>query len=420
MGQFVNSRYAKLNPPEMRRNWIGSGYFNLSINILINQHLSVVGTIEAEYGYNTTPLDMPYNTNAGPPSQNIYLSIPNAKGVLSFSINDNMSAMVHFGRLEYKYNPDSRNLGEYLFRTGTYPAYIRTSFDLPCARVSGALASLNIGDRLRQDLLLTTLTDIRPFNDFTLTYLVDASIHKSLSFGGAVQFASLISPMPDQTSLPKILNNFYQNAVDDTSYYTFRGTKLMGRISFDPKPFLNASFFGSEDLKLYAEAAVLGLKSYPRSDQYYDLNLDTLSDGIVNGPNKSNPFGYDTLWQKIPVTLGVNIPVFKLLDVVAFEAEWYGCRYPNSYQKVVLDGPAVPDDPSSDPTSEYTRKAYAKDDWKWSVYVKKTFYERFSLIFQAARDHTRLRNSIYTDFEYQETFVLPRHWYWMGKLKFNF
>jgi len=248
--------------------------------------------------------------------------------------SETVGLTVDVGRFEYKYNPESRNLGEYLFRTGTYPAYITTSFDLPLARVTGIKASLKLWDWLRQDLLVTTLTDIEPFTDITLTYIADASLlGNALDLGAGVQFANAISTNPSQTSTHDFSQNGYYSAPGDTAYYTFRGTKLLGRFMLDPKRFFNGTFvnniLGKEDGKIYVEAAVLGLESYPASNDYGSTKQDNL-------------YGYDQLWQKIPVTMGFNVPTFRIFDVLSLEAEWYGCRYPDAYKGVVINDIAVP------------------------------------------------------------------------------
>jgi hypothetical protein len=404
VGQLVRARYFKLTD-DIDHNWIGSGYLNVSMNSRINAHLSVLGSVEAEYGYNTSPLSLVFDPTQGPPTQNLYFDIPNAEGIFSFGAEDRIRLQVNVGRFEYKYDPEARNLGEYLFRTGTYPAYIQTMFDRPLARINGVAASLKINQFLRQDLLVTTLTDLHPFTDFSITYVADVSIGRWLDVGAGIQCANLISPMPEQSALRDYSTNGYLKAPGDTGYYTYRGTKLMGRLMFDCKQLLNAPFFGSEDGKLYAEAAVLGLENYPASN-------------AIDSTNQSNVIGYDSIKQKIPVMMGFNIPTCKVLDVLALEAEWYGCKYPDGYNLVVRNGISVPDKPTLSPG--YSWSDYTRDDWKWSVYARKTFYNKFALIFQAARDHMRLRTQIQRDQDFQEALVFTRHWYWMLKAKFYF
>ena len=44
------------------------------------------------------------------------------------------------GYFPFKYNGDAWNLGEYLFRTGTYPQFLITNFDFAASRVAGVNA----------------------------------------------------------------------------------------------------------------------------------------------------------------------------------------------------------------------------------------------------------------------------------------
>ena len=402
-GELEQGRY-RIEPSGINHNWMGSGYLSLSVNSRISDYLSTRGSVEFHVGYETSPLNEIFDPTQAPPSKIVYITVPNAEGIFSFGNKGSAFFTLGVGLFEYKYNPQAQNLGEYLFRTGTYPAYILTSFDLPLARLAGAIASCEIGGFLRQDLLLTTMNDIKPCMDFSLTYIVDASIGSALDIGAGVSFANLISVMSDQTSVRNYMGNGYLKAPGDTGYYTFQGTKLMGRVMFDPKKFFDAPFFGKEDGKLYVEAAVLGLESYPASN-------------AIDLSNSSNTRGYDHLDQKIPVMMGFNIPTFKILDRAALEAEWYGCRYPIGTGQVVSNGYSVPSQPSND---GYTWDDYKNDDWKWSINVEKTILNRVSLIFQAARDHLKLETTIKKDADYDDALAKNGHWYWMGKIKFNF
>jgi hypothetical protein len=172
----------------------------------------------------------------------------------------------------------------------------------------------------------------------------------------------------------------------------------MVRASVDLKFLVPLDIFGSEDLRLYSEAAILGVKNYPAS--------------------RNNPYGYDTLRYKIPVVLGFTVPAFKLLDVVALEAEWYGGRYPDSYYKVFIKGLPLP---GSRQTTG-TPRDYINDNWKWSIYVKRSFLDRCSIMAQAARDHTRWETSpsLAMNFDREEALNKPEHWYWTVKALFRF
>jgi hypothetical protein len=324
---------------------------------------------------------------------------------------------VTFGRFPYKYNPDVRNLGEYLFRSGTYPAYLINNFDLPYARLTGLKLSSDLfGNsfaKLHQDLMLTFETDIPPYYDASLSYIADYDVGKFLSLGLGAEYAHLISVDESQTT-PVSTNNQYTVGTDTTShYYTFRGVKVMGRLSFDIKPLIPVlgSIFGKEDLKIYTEAAILGVKNYPANDSINSTNS-----------NHYNIWGYDSLLNKIPIMLGFNIPTFKLLDVFSVEVEWYGSPYPNNYAKELGKG-----NNSSLPIPDfYDRPNYGyayEDNWKWSFYAKKMFmHDHYGVILQVARDHTRLESLLDEAkyFELEESLQEKRMWSWMAKVVAQF
>jgi hypothetical protein len=309
------------------------------------------------------------------------------------------------GLFPYKYDAQARNLGEYLFRSGTYPAYLINNFDLPFARLTGAKLTSDLFGWLHQDLMYSMETTIPPFYNGTITYLADCSVKEFLDVGLAVSFANFIS-VDDQALRPQIDNNRIVYPNGDTGYYTFRGTKLMGKVCVDPKRFIPFSGFGKEDCKLYAEAAILGVENYPRNDSIDPLN--------PFGSQFKNTWGYDTLKNKVPIMFGVNIPAFKYLDVVALEFEWYGCSYPNSYQNRLGPGPKL-----SYPVPDFPIRAnvnYHDDDLKWSVYLKRTFFDgHFGVIMQFARDHIRNETMVDEANDYEEALSTKKQWWWMIK-----
>lgn len=354
-------------------------------------------------------------------------------------------AQFHFGEAEmpkflaqvgyfpFKYNPDARNFGEYLFRTGTYPIWFDMGFDTPWQRLLGLHTQTNFFKSLQIDLLLASST-VAPAMDWSLAGLVnyDVAAKKFVGIGAGVDFANLMSvyngnsfpafggdPTTPSTELinSRYLTNMRVSGADttyDTSYYTFTGIKLMGRISLDPKVFLPKEFsvfglplaFGENDLRLYAEADIIGLKSYPDS-------------GITQGGQKQLVApSYDKWWQKMPVTVGFNIPVFNLLDVLNFEMEWFGARYYNDASNVINRGTQpLPynvwywQDPDS------PRKSY----FKWSVYVKKSFFGgHFAVTGQIGRDHLRLPCAAYDNELWNELLVEEKDWAWYLKTSWVF
>jgi hypothetical protein len=181
---------------------------------------------------------------------------------------------------------------------------------------------------------------------------------------------------------------------DSTGHYTFAGTKLMARASFDPKPLFKSfanRFLGPNDLRIYCEAAILGLKNYP--------------------------VYYDTISKRIPIMIGFNVPTFKVFDVLALEVENYNWNYSNGYYNPVWNGTAVPGEALE---AAYTAADYNKDNLKWTVYAKRTFFRHFSVLLQFANDHLVLPAYDETKSDREEVFGRPWSWYWLAKFGVNF
>lgn len=309
------------------------------------------------------------------------------------------------GYFPIKYNSNARNLGEYLFRSGTYPQYLVTDFDFPATRLLGMRIDGSLLGCLKYDLILNTNIEWQAIGDLNLTGLVSYNLNDIFEIGGGVSFSSLISADPLQTSGNKAKadeSTQYRTSSGDTALLTFKGTKLMGMASFDPKKFFANDLFGKEDLKLFAEAAVLGLKNYP-----------TTLDGATN---------YDTLMQRIPVMLGFNFPAFKLLDILSVQGEWFGSRLPNDMGGVVLYSKPTPF--TGDKVGTYlldsTKQKYKDDDLKWSVYAKRTLAGHFMITAQIACDHLRWFSQDWRDQDWEDALHKTNQFYYMFKLAYVF
>lgn len=204
----------------------------------------------------------------------------------------------------------------------------------------------------------------------------------------------------------------------------------MARLAFDIKPlFGSPDFFGTNDLKLYSETIILGVKNYPAS---LDSNQYTNQRPI-------NEFGYNKLFEKMPVMVGFNFPAFKLLDVLSLEAEYYGKKYvnrvpiyANSNNMLRLPLPYDPNinngqpngskEGNSNASGEYTKDTYKSlyAQLKWSIYLKKTLLEKFDITMQFARDHSLIKTGLAQNVDYEEIFIKDKQWYWMLKFGYSF
>jgi hypothetical protein len=306
-------------------------------------------------------------------------------------LNDNgLRLDVGGGYFPYKYNPDARNLGEYLFRSTAYPQTLTTEFDFSFARLAGlyAQSSYDAGPhRFDLDLLANINTEWIAIGDLNLSLLGSYNFMHLFEIGAGVQFGSFISA-DEKTTTPESNSTRYLDGTDSSNCYTFRGTKVIGRASIDPKKVLPFAIFGAEDLKIYSEAALLGVKNY--------------------GVALYTPVWYNSILERIPVMVGFNVPAFKILDVLSLEGEWWGNRYPNSMQGIVEGGLPLP---FLEETKEIDSTLYKNDNLKWSVFGAKTFARYYRISFQAASDHMRTFAWDWNRQDWEESLRAWNKWY---------
>ncbi len=329
---------------------------------------------------------------------NFYPYLSRADLIYTMGDKENPCLAIDAGYFPFKYNSEVRNLGEYLFRSGTYPQYLITNFDFPMTRLLGLHVSGSLGRCVNWDVLATTNTEWTAIGDLNLSGLLSWKPSPLFEFGLGASWCSILSVNWDNTT-PINEGNVY---VFDSMryYYTFAGQKVMARFTLDLQQlFPGNDLFGKQDLKLYSEAAILGLVNYPVS-----------FDGYTR---------YDTLWQRIPVMAGLNVPTFKLLDFLSVEVEWFGNPYPNNLNTIMFDNqPVALSSYGNEKDSLYLNNH--GDDWKWSVYGKKTFADHFNVIFQAARDHMRWYRLDYTKEDGKEALRKNNEWYYTFKLGYTF
>ncbi len=264
-------------------------------------------------------------------------TINSASGTYIIGDPETKPFSITLGLFPYKYNPDVKNLGEDLFRSLAYPNFLHTTFDEPYQRILGLkLSSLLLDGTLRQDLIISNEWEINPTKDFSLAYVAGLNIGKILDIGIGGQAFHLFSvderytqdnwsDLPgtwyianeadahDSIYIDSISNPGFpiSSYIPKRSYYTFKGIKLMGRINF--YPLANApeielpvigQLFGKQDLKIYGEVNVLGLKNYIGYKS--DVSKFPL-DGTLQQYDIAGEY-YNKLSERIPVTFGINAP----------------------------------------------------------------------------------------------------------------
>lgn len=362
------------------------------------------------------------------------------------------SATLQAGYFPYKYNPDAKNLGEYLLRGGAYPGFVSTGgWNLISGggvMVQGLRLNANFWDgRIKTDFLLPMEQD-RPYvnGDLSPTVIASVSAARGIELGAGASCYHCISVKPSRTS-PKIkysqsrynvfgfgnghiIKNPNYNAAADTlapvgfaelydgnnpnanakylldtnNFYSFEAVKVMARASFDPKAYLPMPMLGQEDLKIYGEIAVLGWEN--------------------------QPFYYEKRTERMPIMFGVNLPTrafgYNVFDVLSFQMEYYNSPFPNlTRPSSRVDRLAMPiysgydanglltDDPN---LFDMNSRLVTDDNWKWSLFANKEVIRGLRLITQIANDHSRFPDE-WGRYSVTPATILPKDWYYLVRLE---
>jgi hypothetical protein len=325
----------------------------------------------------------------------------------------NNTFFTEFGWLPVKYNPQARNLGEYLFRSNCYPNVVVSGFELADKEKLIGWHGMYQNDFtekswVKGDAFYNVEMGFYPLYNISQSYILSVNLGGFIELGAGI-YHNLISvddkkvkPGIDEQRYPRdVYQKFsYVGSIgpnNDTILYSFKGTKAMGRVTLDPKAFFNLPVFGSEDLKIYGEMAILGLKNYP--------------------------YWYDEIKDRMPLMFGFNFPAFKILDVLSMELQYWTYPWWNSAENIWKYGSPVPYCGDLEmPFFELADKLRKhNDDWRWSVYASRKIAERIRISIQFASDNmskTAWSPPPPTYSRYTEIMTSKREWYWVSRIQF--
>jgi len=317
-----------------------------------------------------------------PMTKKLSSGISECRADFQFGSLEQPPVQVAFGYFKYRYAPEAQDLGEYLFNSGCYPGFVFSGWE--GANLLGVQTRVNAMEHFTHDIFLTTELFIIPAFDFSVSYIGHFIPGDMFTIGAGVMFNRLITIKETNTTPPKPVYN-PADPSETAYYFTHRGIKVMGRAVFDPKPLFGKTKLGKEDLKLYAEAAILGVENYP--------------------------YLYEDITERVPVMVGLHLPAFNIVDILAAECEWYGSPHRNNPNNYESSGYAIPEGRFS---------AGDEDDIKWAVTARKNILDGFSVMGRVASDHIRLKDGTGWVRDEQERTIAPDQWYWTLELKFEF
>jgi len=333
---------------------------------------------------------------------------------LEYAIGDEENRLSGtLGYFPYSYNPDVKNLGLYLLRGPVYPGVLVSGYDSkytkPIANTMGMRVQ-HVAGPFEQNLIFASEIENYPLFDVSLAYIAGVKIGEALRIAAGVNFYHVIPierklTSPDSfgsNDLPDPFNGdpnsrtqiYVDTVAHDTTFLSFAGTKVMANAVFDPKAWFQSDVFGAEDLRLYAEAALIGL------DQ-----------------SKAYKAIYGDLAHRMPVMVGFNFPVFNYLDHLSLEVEWYGSRVMDDLSRLQS---TTGNFQSPLPVVNDKGLDLSRDNWKWCVQAVKT-YGHLRFTGQVASDHTRPGGlQLSPGQEWEAFFVRPKDYYWLLKAGFFF
>jgi hypothetical protein len=429
----VNEDHYKQRPLQRTSVWITQ-------ELLIAERLNVRAGVGGIFWY-TFPGGNPGYSNVAPFTTGTKFGPGITRADMEYHFGDLKAPMftVQAGFFPYKYNPDAKNLGEYLLRSSTYPATLTTggwnimseaTYMMQGVRLNMALW----GGKFQSEFLLPMERDLPPNGDLSPTYIGTVYPIPGIEIAGGASCNHCIAVNPSATS-PKrkynsnntsddgngnayvVRNPNYVDSLpmanisdlasdpnanskymfDTTRFYTFQGVKLMARASVDPKAFFPMPMLGASDLKVFGEIALLGVKNHS--------------------------FYYENRAERMPVMFGINVPTFRVLDLLSLQFEYYNAKFVNSLENAYRFQAPTPTGVDStghilnDPNFfDDTHELVAKDNWKWSVYAKKELTTGIRLYAQVANDHLRMPGNYdgvnswipLTDIQFKDWYYLVR------------
>ncbi|MBN1600685.1 MAG: hypothetical protein JW915_03705 [Chitinispirillaceae bacterium] len=323
-------------------------------------------------------------------------SMPQAVGTFNFKFDNVFSSLLaEAGLIEYAFNPEVKNLGNYMYRSAAYPFNLQTKPDYIYSNLMAIRMEAGfLDDQLMVGSILNSATQRSPFFDMNLSIYAGYSHPDKLVEAKAGLCFDRFIPIND--SLTK---SIAMRSILGDSTLTLQGQKLHAYVSFDPKKlFGDIDLFGKEDLKIYAEGAIVGFK-----DPDYYANDTVIVPSLAN---------------RIPLMLGINIPTFKILDLFNFEVEY--CKYPYANDWWGYSQAQPPTPKPFYPSEEKWRKIYRDDDnWKWSLYIKKSI-SKFDIIALFANDHVIYETYSAESHQYTEQSLRKStNWHWFIKLQYH-
>ena len=206
-GQAVQGRSSSTT---YNHTWQQDMLFHLTEDMTYLERIRFILSIECQTSFSFIPV------NGYPLTLAPYFHFYPNDAELSYSLGnlERPWLRISAGYFPYKYNPDAKDLGEYLFRDAAYPTFIITNFEFAETRELGfhlnGFAGNPAIDQFKWDFMLTTETNYWPLQDWTVSAVISNNLLNLLDLGAGASWQRCISV--GQSTTPRIPQNAYINA----------------------------------------------------------------------------------------------------------------------------------------------------------------------------------------------------------------
>jgi hypothetical protein len=454
-GQIVSGEpdYTSNDPDKFYLSQIG---VNLTQEVTVNQRLEMKVGVGGVFYYSFPII----RGQAGSQGTKFGPGVSQAQALYKFGDPESPAAALRVGYFPFKYNPDARNLGEYLFRSMPYPTFVFTGgwsiTDNAFIRAQGVQFTLNQFDgALRHDFLITSERDFRPQGDFTPAYLAEANVGP-FQFGAGVALFHFL-PIEEKRVMPKDMTELsilrFRNLPAFTAVTNYRtGQPDADGPVVHPGGAIEMTVNDWNNLLLEAEsgpvfssdpaqnAAILeSVRAQPLDTVTIDMrgiklmgrasfNPGSLMQAEFLGRDafkiyaeaallgtRNQPGFFENRNERMPFMAGINLPTFRLLDALNLEVEYFPSSLPDNFDQLFDNNYPTYNDYS---LLFHNTRRNRQDDWKWSLYAAKSIATGFSVRAQVANDHFRTI-TILNNFTGQSIMREPKNWYYVVTLNFG-
>lgn len=399
----------------------------------------------------------------------IYLE--EAKGAWTFGNPDKPRAGLEFGYLIYVDNPDTKVLGNYLFRSMIYPSILFTKMDNTAAYLFGLHAAADFLDgRLKNHAFVLSEAQHYPYFDIHLAYSGSYSFGNFLEVGAGVKANAILPVRPSRTTptggeglglqdntykfVPVQTGTVIRNAAGapvktisvalipgtDSALVTVRDSAgndepIRVKATGNGIAGLSRGPLGNSAMSSLTPANGSG-DLYPElggTNTHYSFAGTVLGGRIALNPmaffGESNPLGkdafkiyaevavlglknYDGLYEKrserLPVMVGLNLPTMGKLDFLTIEVEQFKSREIPTYDKRSFYNIPQPGNHKEEVETLWDDERRKQDDLKWVLAAKRSF-RGWGVAAQVGTDHTKLEDA--TDGALFDVMSKPSQWY---------